>query len=451
MIELRYDSGTLIASGEAPPPEPFVWDGRTRQWRAPANAYRNTMLGLRGSGTPHEDRAARFEKLSLESRVSLEPRPYQRAALAAWRRKDLRGVVVLPTGAGKTAVAVRAVERVGRSALVVVPTLALLKQWYSVLTDAFGGSVEVGLLGGGYHEVTPLTVTTYDSAYIHAERYGDRFALAVYDEVHHLPAEKYAMIPKMLLAPYSLGLTATPERPDGGHALLPELVGRICYRLSPEDLAGTYLAPYELIRIPIELTAHERYEYAQADAIYRDFLRKHNLSMRSPEDWQRFILVAATSHSGGREALLAARRRREIQSGALRKGVTLESLLRRHWNDRCIVFTKSVEEVYAISARFLIPGITYETPARERKEILDRFREGRYRTIVASDVLNEGVDVPDANVAIILAGSASHREYVQRLGRILRPKDGKQAVLYELVTSQTNEEFASRRRREAAV
>ncbi len=450
MIELHYDSGTLLATGDAAPPEPFVWDGRTEQWRAPANAYRDVVLDLRESGISHKDNAAAFEKLSLESEVAMEPRPYQREALSAWRKNELRGVVVLPTGAGKTAVAVRAVEKVGRGTLVVVPTLALLKQWYSVLSDAFGSSVTVGLLGGGYHEVTPLTVTTYDSAYIHAERYGDRFAFVVYDEVHHLPAEKYAVIPKMLLAPYSLGLTATPERPDGGHDLLPELCGPVVYRRSPEDLAGPYLAPFEMVQIPIELTAHERYEYAQADAVYRDFLQKHNLPMRSPEDWQQFIMVASTSHSGGREALLAARRRREVQSNAMRKVVTLENLLKRHWDDRCIVFTKSVEEVYALSKRFLTPGITYETPARERKEILDRFREGRYRAIVASDVLNEGVDVPEASVGIILAGSASRREYVQRLGRILRPREGKQATLYELVTTATGEEFTSRRRREAS-
>ena len=450
MIELFYEAGTLVATGATSGlPEPFVWDGRTRQWRAPASAYRETVLSLRNSEVPHKDRAAAFEKVALESRIAMEPRPYQREALGAWRRRGLRGVVVLPTGAGKTAVAVSAMERVGRSTLVVVPTLALLKQWYSVLHDAFGGSVEIGLLGGGYHEITPLTVTTYDSAYIHAERYGDRFAFVVYDEVHHLPAPKNAIIPKMLLAPYALGLTATPERPDGGHELLPGLAGEIVYRRSPEDLAGTYLAPFELVRIPIELTAQERFDYAQAEAVYRDFLEKHRLPMRSPEDWQRFIMVASTSHSGGREALLAARRRREIREGAMRKGVTLETLLRRHWDDRIIVFAKSVEEVYALSRRFLIPGVTYETPARERKEILDRFREGRYRAVIASDVLNEGVDVPDAGVAVILAGSASRREYVQRLGRILRPREGKRAILYELVTAQTGEEHTARRRKEA--
>jgi superfamily II DNA or RNA helicase len=450
VIELFYEAGTLVASGASSGlPEPFVWDGRTRQWRAPASAYRETVLSLRARDVPHEDRASAFEKVPLESRVAMEPRPYQMEALGAWRRDGLRGVVVLPTGAGKTAVALSAMERVGRSTLVVVPTLALLKQWYSVLQDAFGGSVTIGLLGGGYHEITPLTVTTYDSAYIHAERYGDRFALVVYDEVHHLPAPKNAIIAKMLLAPYALGLTATPERPDGGHGLLPELVGPVVYRRSPEDLAGTYLAPFELVRIPIELTAQERFDYAQAEAVYRDFLDKHRLPMRSPEDWQRFIMVASTSHSGGREALLAARQRREIREGAMRKGATLETLLRRHWDDRVIVFAKSVDEVYALSRRFLIPGVTYETPARERKEILDRFREGRYRAVIASDVLNEGVDVPDAGVAVILAGSASRREYVQRLGRILRPREGKRAILYELVTAQTGEEFTARRRKEA--
>ncbi len=449
MVELSYESGTLLASGAEAGhlPGPFVFDVRTRQWRAPANAYRETMLKLRKLDVPHKDNASSFDNLTLESRLAMEPRPYQNEALAAWRGANLRGVIVLPTGAGKTAVAVNALEKVGRSALIVVPTLALLKQWYGVLSDAFGGAI--GLLGGVYHEICPITVTTYDSAYIHAERYGDRFALVIYDEVHHLPAQKNAIIPKMLLAPYSLGLTATPERPDGGHERLPELVGSIVYRKSPEDLAGRYLAPFEVVRLPIKLTAHERFEYAQADAVYRDFLAKHRLPMRSPEDWQRFIMVASTSHSGGREALLAARRRREIQAGATRKGTTLERLLKQHWDDRCIVFTKSVEEVYSLSKRFLIPGITFETVAKERKEILDRFREGRYRAVIASDVLNEGVDVPDAGVAIILAGSASRREYVQRLGRVLRPKEGKRAILYELVTSDTGEESASRRRREA--
>src|SRR3712207_9339621 len=110
--------------------------------------------------------------------------------------------------------------------------------------------------------------------------------------MHLRPAERSAVVPDMFLPPSSRGSSATPERPDGGHELLPGLVGPVVYRRSPEDLAGTYLAPYETVTIPVALTAAERVEYEEADAVYRDFLKKHRLSMRSPEDWQRFIMVA---------------------------------------------------------------------------------------------------------------------------------------------------------------
>ncbi|MEM2298302.1 MAG: helicase-related protein, partial [Thermofilaceae archaeon] len=99
--------------------------------------------------------------------------------------------------------------------------------------------------------------------------------------------------------------------------------------------------------------------------------------------------------------------------------------------------------------RFLIPEVTYKTPEEERKAVLAAFREGRVHAIVTSKVLEEGVDVPDANVAIILSGSGSRREFVQRLGRILRPKEGKRAVLYEVITSGTKEVTISRRRQRA--
>jgi superfamily II DNA or RNA helicase len=101
-----------------------------------------------------------------------------------------------------------------------------------------------------------------------------------------------------------------------------------------------------------------------------------------------------------------------------------------------------------VSRRFLVPAITHQTKVRERSEILERFSDGRYRVVATSKVLNEGVDVPDASVAIVISGSGSVREHVQRLGRILRPRDDKQAVLYELVSQRTSESYTSERRRE---
>src|SRR5207237_523366 len=142
-------------------------------------------------------------------------------ALETWARAGSRGIVVLPTGTGKTHLAVMAIQRTGRPAIVVTPTIDLLNQWYGELLLAFGEPI--GLLGGGYYDLQPLTVTTYDSAHIHLERWGNKYGLLVFDECHHLPGLSYAAAAIGSLAPFRLGLTATPERADGQEALLPAL------------------------------------------------------------------------------------------------------------------------------------------------------------------------------------------------------------------------------------
>jgi superfamily II DNA or RNA helicase len=126
----------------------------------------------------------------------------------------------------------------------------------------------------------------------------------------------------------------------------------------------------------------------------------------------------------------------------------VEHLLHRHRQDRTLLFTQDNATAYEISTRFLVPAITHQTRVTERSDILKGLAEGRYRAVVTSKVLNEGVDVPDANVAIIVSGSGSVREHVQRLGRVLRKVGDKEAILYELVSSDTHETFTSERRRE---
>ena len=112
------------------------------------------------------------------------------------------------------------------------------------------------------------------------------------------------------------------------------------------------------------------------------------------------------------------------------------------------MFTQDNATVYLLSRSFLIPAITHQTKVSERSDILARFARGEYAAIATSKVLNEGVDIPDANVAIVMSGSGSVREHVQRLGRILRKRDGKRAILYELVTGGTSESMTSMRRRD---
>jgi superfamily II DNA or RNA helicase len=305
----------------------------------------------------------------------------------------------------------------------------------------------VGVVGGGEHEVAPLTVTTYDSAYLHMDHLGARFGLVVFDECHHLPSEAYAFAARCCLAPFRLGLTATPERSDGREGVLEELIGPLVFRRDIVDLAGEYLAPYETVRITVELTAEERVDYEAARRTYLDFVRRHGIRMNSPTGWSDFIIRAAQSGQG-MAALAAHRRQRQLAFAASAKLDCVEHLLRVHRRDRAIIFTQDNSSAYEISRRFLVPAITHQTKVTERSEILAGLTAGELGAVVTSKVLNEGVDVPVANVAIVVSGSGSVREHVQRLGRVLRKVGDKRAVLYELVTRQTTETFTSELRRD---
>jgi len=422
-----------------------MWDKRTRSFRAPAVGYADVVRALVASKIAYEDRARRYTELSEGARVHREPRPYQTEALEGWRKARGRGVVVLPTGSGKSQVAIMAIDDKRRSALVVAPTLDLVRQWYDLLTVSFGGPV--GIVGGGEHDVRALTVTTYDSAFLHMDHLGDRFGLVVFDECHHLPSGAFALAARACLAPYRLGLTATPERSDGREADLTLLIGPVVYQKDIVELSGDYLADYDVERIGIELTEQERVLHDAERALYRSFLVRHGIRMSSPSGWGEFILYSSRS-AEGRRAMAAYRTQRRLAFAASAKLDYLEHLLTVHRSDRAILFTQDNATAYEISKRFLVPAITHQTKVKERSHILAGLADGSYGAVVTSRVLNEGIDVPEANVAVVLSGSGSVREHVQRLGRILRKKDGKRAILYELVTARTSETFTSERRRE---
>ena len=221
-LAIDYQQGTLAIRGESIPSEGWPAggkpDARDGSLRFEASAYFAVVRWLHSIDAPYDDHARQYEKLNLVPKVQRDPFPHQREAFASWMQAHRRGVVVLPTGAGKSHVAVLAIEATQRSALVVVPTLDLVSQWYGLLSACF--DAEIGIVGGGYHEVRDLCVTTYDSAFMHAERLGNRFGLIVFDECHHLPGASYALSARASIAPFRLGLTATLERPDGRHDLL---------------------------------------------------------------------------------------------------------------------------------------------------------------------------------------------------------------------------------------
>ena len=448
--KLKYDRGTLILH---PPPRGkawiklATWDVRIEKFRVKAMHYYLLVETLQADKVHFIDEAKAFIPLELNPSFQRTPYSHQLEALTAWKQHNRRGVVVLPTAAGKTYLAQLALESTSKTTLILVPTLDLMHQWYTQIMEVFP-NVEVGLLGGGSRDRTPILIATYNSAAIHAEILGNQYAFLIFDECHHLPTDFFRVIAEHAIAPYRLGLTATPERADGSHRDLEILIGPVVYHKGVKDLAGETLAQHQIVQIKVKLSELERERYKQALIIRNEFLRKSNISLGSLNGWQLFVKTSARS-SSGRRAMLAHREAKEIAAGTDGKFKILTDLICQHSKESILIFTNDNATVYRISREFLIPAITHQTPVKERYDILNRFREATYTTLVTSHVLNEGVDVPEVKIAVILSGTGSAREYIQRLGRILRKGTSKNglAVLYEVLAEDTSEERISQRRR----
>jgi superfamily II DNA or RNA helicase len=447
VVELRYQGGTLVINGFEThyfPSLNFIkYDPRINAYRCVAYKYADLISFLKDKEIPFIDNALKPLQGKIDIKREIILRNYQKEAIDSWKLNNYRGIIVFPTGSGKTYLAIQAMQMLNKSTLITVPTIELLNQWYSIINKTF--LTEVGRLGGGFKEIKFITVSTYDSAYLQAENLGNKFEFVIFDEVHHLASESYRQIAQMLIAPFRMGLTATPERVDMQHIIFPEIVGDIVYKRRVADLAGKYLAKFEVIRHYVNLTEEEKLAYEKFRTKFKKFFEENNIQIRSLEEFYYLIMKSGMDRKA-REALLAWNEARKIALNASEKLKMLENLLKKHKGDRILIFTEHNMLAKEISKRYLIPEITYKTNDKEREQVMEKFRQGIYNVIVTSKVLEEGIDVPEANVAIILSGSGSKREFIQRLGRILRPKEGKIAKLYEIVTRGTTEVNLSYRR-----
>jgi superfamily II DNA or RNA helicase len=465
--QAHFLGGTIVldrVGQEITPPACFVW--HNAKWRCPAVHYRTVRPWLYEQGIRNS--VPRWRDLELTLHDDREAHPYQNEALQAWQDGQRWGSIVLPTGAGKTFLALRAIVACGTTTLVVVPTIDLLHQWYAILENAL--QMTIGVWYGQEKLLEPLTVTTYPSAWAQAELLGNQFKLLIFDEIHHLPAPSWHEIALMCASPYRLGLTATypdsrvavPPNPPGptagdplplfaglGHdpaKLLDELVGPVLYRKKIDDLTGEQLAEYRTERIRVDLTSQERAAYDGAYATYTGYVREARLRESHGPGWWNELTRRSAYESKARRAKVAELKLKEIVHQAQGKLAVLDRLLREHRQQQMLIFTAHNRFAYKIARQHLIPVITHQTTAAERKAILDGFRQGSYRAIVTSKVLNEGVDVPEAKVAVVLGGSAGAREYIQRLGRVLRKQGNAKATLYEVIARKTVDENIARRR-----
>lgn len=446
-LRLSFDRGTLRVEGAAAAALPNVrFDERTGFHRASSHRYSVLRDACADAGIALEDRVA---PEAFDAPVDCEApplRPYQEQALAAFESFGRRGVVVLPTGGGKTRVACAALIRARGSAVVLVPTRVLLDQWVSILQRMFNGPI--GIVGDGAKRLEPITVMTFESAYRRLDVCGHRFRMLVVDEVHHFAGGLRAEALEMCTAPIRLGLTATPPAVGSpGAERLRELVGPVVFELEIADLAGRALAALDLVRLHVTLTPEERTAYERDAEPFRR-MRRDLVRLNPDADWVTCIRSIARTPEGA-EALAGMHRATSLAAFPAAKRSLVRELLARHRGDRTLLFTATAEDAYAIGLDALVPVITANVGRGERESILSDFRDRRVRAICSAQVLNEGIDVPEANVAVLVAGALGAREYVQRIGRILRPAEGKRATAYELVTLDTLDEartVAKRRR-----
>jgi DNA excision repair protein ERCC-3 len=360
-----------------------------------------------------------------QSGLPFKVRDYQRGAVDAFHAggdvKGGSGVIVLPCGAGKTIVGLAALAALQTETLVLTTSTTAVEQWRREILDKTDlPESKISTYTGDSKAIGPVTLATYqiityrpkkDGDFPHFNLFNQRdWGLIIYDEVHLLPAPVFRITAE-IQARRRLGLTATLVREDHREEDVFSLIGPKKYDVPWRVLETKgWIAEAQCHEIRLGLPASSRMDYALAE--WRDKFR-------------------LASENSVKEELV-------------------ELLLERHDgpDDRVIVIGQYLRQLRRIAERFELPLITGATSNPEREDLYDRFRCGAIRRLVLSKVGNFAIDLPDANVMIQVSGTfGSRQEEAQRLGRILRPKEGeKPACFYTLVTRDTREmDFAHHR------
>lgn len=370
---------------------------------------------------------------------------FQTEAVEKWMKLgDRRGTIILPTGGGKSIIAIDIIRKLQVCTLIVVPTLVLFEQWKEKIRELLEVDDEfIGFFGGGKKEIRPITIITYNSAKLYSRTLRYQFDLLILDEAHHLVGQ-YELIADGYLARYRLALSATLNENETVFTILMEKgFGPVVYTTSPKVLVDQkVLTTFEIETIKVNLDNREGY-----DTQIR-ILQNYIKSKRLRGNVFQKILFRVNKDPKAAKAMQAYRTARDIAFAAEMKLNILHQLLEVHNLDKVLIFSDIVSFCEKISRIFTIPCITYRTSQEERRYILNWFKESDSAKLVSSKILDEGVDIPDASIGIIMAGSGIKRQFIQRLGRIIRIHEDKTtAKLYEVVSSQTMEERISTKRK----
>jgi superfamily II DNA or RNA helicase len=383
-----------------------------------------------------------FKKFDFSLSVTL--RDYQIEAIQKWKDNNYRGVIALPTGAGKTIIGIKAIEETKVPTLIVTFTREQMLQWKETIMKFSSIRPEVGLYYSNEKEIRQITLSTYQTAFRHVSELSDKFDLLIIDEAHHLPADKFREVALGILATKRLGLSATPFREDGRHEELFKLMGGIVYYKPVDELIKKgYLAPYDIVQVKVFLTTEERKKYLTLLNKFRVLSKNKKL--------KELIVLAKNGDNNAIEALKVYNEIKKVVNFAQNKMLKIEEILNKEKGKKILIFTQYVDQAEEIARRFNTLLISGKMSKNERKKILDTFKFMKSGILTLTTVGDEGLDIPDASVGIIVTGTSSRRQFIQRLGRILRPVNGKRAILYEIIVAGTQEEYQSKKRKEDSI
>lgn len=423
-------------------------------------AWRLTSSSMR-AGTSHEpDTRGRIDALEL--------RNWQAEAFAAWSQTG-RGVIEAVTGTGKTRLAMAAIRAVadrGAKVLVLVPTLELLDQWTGELRQVVP-DLRIGRLGGGRDDdlfaYDVVVATPHSAAAVPVDLPPGARGLLIADEAHRYGAPTWGAALHDVFD-LRMALTATYERGDDGLVdVLEPYFGDVVMRYGYDRaVADGTVAPFRIALAGVQLTAAERERYDAADTRARQLHRELVGGLGMPREPKALFaavaaVVADADRGGGggsqvracREYLVRVRERRDVAATASAKLEVCRAAAGGLTGRRTLVFTDTVDQAEDAARALSMAGLTAETvhgglPGDKRRIRLVQFRRGNLDVVVAPRVLDEGVNVPAADVAIVLAAFRTRRQMVQRLGRVLRVKaDGGEARLVLAHAIETAEDPAN--------
>ena len=372
----------------------------------------------------------------------------------SWFRAQRKGIIELPTGTGKTYIGMKVMEYYylkGKNVCIIVPTEVLMKQWKEkILKHTQVKSYDVGFLYGKEKQIKRVTIAIINTAvkFLHILR--NHFDLFILDEVHHYYAPVWF---KLINAIYPekdiLGLTATHERADRRHEKSPL---PIVYSKTYAYMQNRgYVAPIKVEVVRVPLTFEERMIYEELEEKIRQLKNKiDNLPYEvSKEDYEREY---ERLH---RQLMILINKRKQLCSEAVNKLPVIYEIVKRELeenpNSKILVFTESIRTVIQIRDYLEKHGIkcgVVHSKVKHRDVVLNMWKRGIFNVLLTVRVLDEGIDVPECNVGIIVSNSLTRRQLVQRIGRIVRPRPNKVAKIYIVTATATFEERIARLIRE---